>query len=265
MSLMISWGDGTGDIDTSGRIYLDAVVAYTQNHSGKVTSHPIADGGLVSDHFIRDNKKFNITAVITAVDVSTTNFLIEDPEGNIPFNGGIAPSEVSVNSTDQSILQRLIPSSIGQFFSDTKPTVVVDSARPDQLEQIRSILINLMSGVLFNEKTSQFDPNIQIVTLYEFDGIMLRKPVYNLVMTNMVFREDQNTGYGLYCNFTFEQVTFALLKKTTIPKDVARSITKKSSSKASKGKQDSTPQPEGTGQNPPKVDVDTLKPAVANG
>lgn len=264
MSLMISWGDVTGDIDTSGRIFLDAVTAYTQSHTGKVTSHPIDGGGLVSDHFVRDNSKFNISAIISAIDIATDTFLIMDQEGNTPLNARIAPSAVSVESTDNSVLKRLIPSSIGQFLSDVKPTVLVDSAREDQLEQIRSLLKNLMSGVLFNEKTSQFDPNIQLVTLYEFDGIVLRKPEYNLVMTNMVFREDQNTGYGLYCNFTFEQVTFALLKKTTIPKDVATPIKKKSESKATKGKQDSTPQDLGTGTSPPK-DTDPLRQAIDNG
>ena len=260
MSLMISWGDGTGDIDTSGRIFLDAVTAYTQNHNGKVSSHPIDGGGLVSDHFLKENSKFNITAVITAVDISTDNFLIQDPEGNFPVNTRVAPSSVSIESTDNSVLSRLIPSSIGQFFSDTKPTIVVDGKREDQLEQIRGLLVNLMSGVIFNDKTNQFDPNIQLVTLYEFDGVILRKPVYNLVMTNMLFREDQNTGYGLYCNFTFEQVTFALLKKTTIPKDVANPIKKKSSSKATKGNQDGTPDV-GT---PPK-DTDPLRQARTNG
>lgn len=262
MSLMISWGDGTGDVDTSGRIFLDAVTLYTQAHTGKVTSHPIASGSNISDHFIKDNSKYNVSAVITAVDVSSmgSTTLIADPDGLVPFNVGLPPSEVSINSTDNSVLKRLIPSSIGQFFSDTKPTVVVDGAREDQLEQIRSMLVNLMSGVIYNEKTSQFDPNIQIVTLYEFDGILLRKPVYNLVMTNMVFREDQNTGYGLYCTFTFEQVTFALLKKTTIPKDVANPIKKKSASKATKGNQDGTPDV-GT---PPK-DVDPLRQARENG
>lgn len=267
MSLMISWGDGTGDIDTSGRIYLDAVTAYTQSHTGKVTSHPIDGAGLISDHFVKDNSKFNVSAVITAVDISTENFLIADPEGNTALNTRVAPSSASVLSTDNSVLSRLIPSSIGQFFSDTKPTVIVDGAREDQLEQIRGLLVNLMSGVIFNEKTSQFDPNIQLVTLYEFDGIMLRKPVYNIVLTNMVFREDQNTGYGLYCNFTFEQVTFALLKKTTIPKDVAVSIKKKSESKATKGKQDSTPQDidgANAGSDAPK-DTDPLRQARANG
>jgi hypothetical protein len=257
---MISWGDGSGDIDKSGRIFMDAVTAYTQSHTGKVTSHPIDGAGLISDHFVKDNSKFNVSAVITAVDIATENFLIEDPEGNAALNTRVAPSAVSVQSTDNSVLSRLIPSGIGQFFSDTKPTVIVDSSREDQLEQVRGLLTNLMSGVIFNEKTSQFDPNIQLVTLYEYDGILLRKPVYNLVITSIVFREDQNTGYGLYCNFSFEQVTFALLKKTTIPKDVTASIKKKSESKSTKGNQDGTPDV-GT---PPK-DVDPLRQARENG
>ncbi|MNE93888.1 hypothetical protein D3C80_1917930 [compost metagenome] len=80
-------------------------------------------------------------------------------------------------------------------------------------------------------------------------------------MTSMIIREDQNTGYGLYCNFTFEQVTFPQLRKTTIPPDVAASIQKKSESKSSKGKQDSTVQDLGTGTSPPK-DTDPLRQAV---
>lgn len=252
MSLMISWGDALNPNAESGRLYLDAVTAYTESNTGKVTSHPIANGGLVSDHFVRDNKKVNISAVITGVDISTSSFLIEDPEGNTPFNVSVAPSAVSVKSTDQSVLQKFLPDSIGQFLPDVKPEVQVDGARPDQLEQYRSMLTNLMSGVIYNDKTNQFDPNIQIVTLYEYDGTILRRPIYNLVITSMVFREDQNTGYGLYVTCSFEQVTFAFLKKTTIPKDVAASIKKKSAPKASKGKQDSTPQRVGEGNHAPR-------------
>lgn len=254
MSLMISWGDGTGDIDTSGRIYLDAVVAYTQSHAGKVSSHPIDGAGSISEHFIRDNSKFNITAVITAVDISTITYLIEDPEGNTAFNAHVAPAPVSIQSTDNGVLSRLIPSSIGQFFPDVKPIVTVDIKREDQLDQIELILKNLMSGEIYNNKTKQFDPNIQLITIYEFDGAIIRKPQINLVMTSMIVREDQNTGYGLYCNFTFEQVTFPQLRKTTIPQDVANPIKKSSSPKETKGYQGNPPDA-GT---PPK-DIDPAR------
>lgn len=258
MSLAISWGDSS--TENGGFIYFDAVSSYTQNYKGQVTRHPIDSGGNVTEHYIKDNPVFTIGAVITGVDISTGTYLIQDLEGNSPYNSSPAPDAVSVNSTDQSVLKRFIPDSIGQFLSDIRPDVVVDSNRIDLLEQIRQALIDLTAGVIFNSKTGQFDPSIQLVRLFEYDNTLLRKVINNLVMTKITFKEDPNTGYGLYCDITFEQVTFAFLKKTTIPKDVQDSIKKKSSSKATKGKQDSTPDA-GTA---PK-DTDPLRQAKANG
>ena len=78
------------------------------------------------------------------------------------------------------------------------------------------------------------------------------------MITNLVFREDANSGNALYCDMTFEQVTFAYLKKTTIPKDVAASVKGKSGSKENKGKQDSTKQGvlgAPAGSKPPNADA----------
>lgn len=265
MSLAIEWGDSS--VQDGGFIYCDAVQAYTQNYSGQVTKHPIDAGGNVTDHFIKNNPVFTIGAVITGVDISTGTYLIQDLDGNSPYNSNEAPTPVSVNSTDQSVLKKFLPDSIGQFLSDDQPEVTVDSRRTDLIEQIRQALIDLTAGVIFNEKTGQFDPSIQLVRLFEYDNISLRKVINNLVMTKITFKEDANTGYALYCDITFEQVTFAFLKKTTIPKDVQESLKKKSASKASKGKQDSTPQNvdgENAGSNAPK-DTDPLRQARENG
>lgn len=265
MSLALRWGNDNEE--GGGFIYMDSVTAYTQNYSGKVTSHPVDGGANISDHFVKENTKITLSAVITGVDISTGTYLIQDLVGNAPFNSEQAPNAVSVNSTDQSVLKKFIPDSIGQFLSDSTPEVVVDSRRTDLLEQIRQALIDLTSGVLFNEKTGQFDPNIQIVRLFEYDKTLLRKVINNLVMTNLIFKEDPNTGYGLYCEMTFEQITFAFLKKTTIPKDIVNSLKKKASDKSSKGKQDSTPQNidgADAGSNAPK-DTDPLRQARENG
>lgn len=265
MSLALRWGNDNEE--GGGFIYMDSVTTYTQNYSGKVTSHPVDGSANISDHFVKDNNKITISAVITGVDISTGTYLIQDLVGNAPFNSQEAPTAVSVNSTDQSVLKKFIPDSIGQFLSDSTPEVVVDSRRTDLLEQIRQALVDLTSGVLFNEKTGQFDPNIQIVRLFEYDKTLLRKVINNLVMTNLIFKEDPNTGYGLYCDMTFEQITFAFLKKTTIPKDITNSLKKKASDKSSKGKQDSTPQNvdgADAGSNAPK-DTDPLRQARENG
>ena len=261
MSLAIEWGDSS--VQDGGFIYCDAVTSYTQNYSGQITRHPIDNGGSVTDHYIKSNPIFTIGAVITGVDISTGTYLIQDLDGNSPYNSNQAPNAVSVNSTDQSVLKKFIPDSIGQFLSDSTPEVIVDTRRADLLEQIRQALIDLTAGVVFNDKTGNFDPSIQLVRLFEYDNTLLRKIINNLVMTKITFKEDPNTGYGLYCDITFEQVTFAFLKKTTIPKDVQDSLKKKASSKASKGKQDSTPQDVGTGDSP--KDTDPLRQARENG
>lgn len=258
MSLAIEWGDSS--VQDGGFIYCDVVTAYSQSYSGQVTKHPVDTGGNITDHYIHNNPIFTIGAVISGVDISTGTYLIQDLDGNAPYNSNEAPTAVSVNSTDQSVLKKFLPDTIGQFLSDDTPEVVVDSRRTDLTEQIRQALIDLTSGVVFNEKTGYFDPNIQIVKLYEYDNTLLRKVINNLVMTKISFKEDSTTGYALYCDITFEQVTFAFLKKTTIPKDVQDSLKKKASSKASKGKQDSTPD---VGEQP--KDTDPLRQARANG
>lgn len=240
MTLCIKWGED--DPENGGMLYFDAVLLYTQNYKGQVTKHPIDGGGLIVDHYVKDNPAFTVSAVITGVDISTGSYLITDAEDTTtPFNVGVAPSAVSVNSTDDSILKKFIPDSVGQFLSDATPEISMDSQRADLIEQIRQMMIDLMSGIKFNEETNQFDSNIQIIQLFEYDKTLLKRIINNLVITDITFREEANTGYALYCDIKFEQVTFAFLKKTIIPLDVQNALKKKSASKSSKGKQDSTP------------------------
>lgn len=258
MSLAIKWSDDSG----GGFIFFDAVSAYSQDYSGKVTNHPIDAGGNITDHYYKSNPRFKIGAVISGVDISTGSYLIQDNEGNFAFNTSFAPNPVSVNSTDQSVLKKFLPDSIGQFLSDSTPDVTMDVARTDLTEQIRDALISLSSGEIINEQTGQFNPNIQLIDLYEYDGYKLTRVVNRLVMTNVTFRETPDTGYALYCDFSFEQVTFALLKKTAIPQDVQSALKKKASPKNSKGKQDSKAQDAGTGTNPPAdKNIDPLRQA----
>ena len=262
MSVALKWGDDSNQ--SGGLIFFDAVTTYVKNNKGQVTKHPIALGSSVTDHFIKSNDTIRISAVISGADISTNTYLIQDLDGNAPFNSFEAPTAVSVNSTDQSVLKKFIPDSIGQFLSDSTPEVVLDSAREDLLEQIRDALENLNSGVIFNDKTGEFDPNIQLVKLFEYDGTLLRKIINNLVITDITFKEDVNTGYALYFDMTFEQVTFAFLKKTVIPKDVTDSLKKKAAPKAAKGKADSTPQVDGQGSSSEPKDVDPLRQAREN-
>jgi hypothetical protein len=248
MSLAIKWGDEAPE--SSGFLFFDAVQTYVQNYSGKITQHPVDGSGLISDHFVKSNPVITISAVITGVDISTGTFLISNPENTeTPYNAQVAPAATSVNSTDNSLLTRFLPNSIGQFLPDTIPEVVMADSRDNILEDIRDMLIRLVySGKKYNDITQQFDSVIQTVKLYEYQGsvIVRQLPTFDsekLVITDVTFKEDANSGFALYCDIRFEQVEFVALQKTVIPKDVAAALNKKAPSNSNKGKAESTPQP----------------------
>ena len=212
-------------------------------------------------------KAFAVCNADTTFD-ATVSVDIPKPKGF--FSGTPKPSpEViveGITKAKQSVLQKFIPDSIGQFLSDDAPEVVVDGARTDLLEHIRRILINLTSGEIFDNTTGQYVPNIQVLNLFEYDGYNITRIVGRLVMTNVTFKETPETGYGLYCDFSFEQVTFVTLKQTTIPQDVQSSLKKKASSKSAKGRQDSTIQDASSNSKvESSPDLDPARGAVANG
>ena len=261
MSFALRWDDENG----GGFIYLDAVTAYSQNYRGKPTAHPIDAGGTITDHFIKSNPTFRVSAAISGVDISTGTYLIQDLEGNSPYNAERPPSAVTVNSTDQSVLSKFLPNSINQFLSDATPDIFIDQARPDLRQQIRDALISLTSGEVLDQETGRFQPDIKLLQLYEYDGVKLTRVINRLVMNELVFRETPESGNGLFCDFNFEQVSFVNLKQTEIPTDVQSSLKKKASTKASKGKQDSKVQDPATGDNPPdEQDLDPLRQARGN-
>lgn len=238
MTMALKWG--SDDPSNQGLIYFNAVTAYSESHSGQVTKHPVDSGGNITDHFIKDNSKYTLSVVITGVDIGNNSYLIRDVEGNTAYNTTPAPTSVSINSTDNSILNKLLPGSISQFLSSSSPEVVMDSARNDLLDQIKFFLTDLVSGEKYNSATNQYDSYIQVVELYQFEGSLLTDIVFDLVLTSISFDERPDTGKGLFCNLTLEQVRFVTLQKTAIPKSVASSLSNKAASKSVQSKNDST-------------------------
>jgi hypothetical protein len=243
MSFAIKWE--ADETQAGGFLYFDAVTAFTKNYSGQVTKHPVDSGGSITDHFIRENPTFTLSAVFSGVDISTTSSELRDITGTQPYNTRVAPTAVSVNSTDQSVLTRFLPDSIGQFLPASEPDVVLDPSRGNDLGVLAETLSDLISGNRVNLFTGEQDHSIQEVTLYETNNNTLTRSIpkddtSRLVITSIVFKEDAGTGFGLYCDITFEQVSFVYLKKTDIPKDVQDAIASKASGTSDKAKQDST-------------------------
>lgn len=249
MSFALSWEPD--EVQAGGMLYFDAILNWNRSFTGSVTKHAIDGGGNITDFYISNNPTFTLSAVISAEDISTTSALLADANGNEPFNTTMPPEAVIVGSTDQSLLMKYIPSVIGQLLPDTLPEVVMDDFRGDvfgaSLEDIQDILVNLQSGEGYNQITGQFEAIIRQVTLYETDGFLtLAKKLpadetKALVITSLNFREDQDSGYALYCDMSFELVRFANLKKVALPPDLVQApVKKKVATKKSLGKCDST-------------------------
>ena len=276
MSFALSWQPD--EVQAGGFLLFDSVTSWNRSYSGTVSEHPIDSGGSVADHFVSANPTFTLSAVISDVDISTTSALLADADGNEPSNTNLPPSAVVVESTDASVLMKFIPSTVAQFLPDTTPSVVVDDFKGDifgtTLEGVQDILANLISGEGVNQITGQWEAIIRPVFLYETDGFLtlVKKlpadDTKSLIMTNLSFREDTETGYSLYADMTFRLVRFANLKKVTLPPDLVQApVKKKVATKKSLGKCDSTPKDTATSTDGSKAgavnsaqsDVDPLR------
>lgn len=238
MSLALRSGD-IGD-EKGFFIYFDAVTSYSQNYSGGVTKHPIDSGSSIVDHFTRENPVITISAVVTGVDVSTGSFNITGLDGERAHNVREAPNAVSVEGGDESLISKFIPSSIGQFLPESIPEPILDDARESVIEQVRAALSDLIVGVKYNEATGKEEPNINLVYLYEYNGTLLNRVVSHLVVTNVEFSESVDSGEGLFCDITLEQVQFVGLRREAVPSEYTQEMAAASAAKESKGKQDST-------------------------
>lgn len=71
--------DDTGDTGGVGALEIDATLSAAYTMQSKVTKLPVEDGSVVTDHIIKENRKFNIDGIITgnpiAIGVFSSTFL----------------------------------------------------------------------------------------------------------------------------------------------------------------------------------------------
>lgn len=253
MTLAIKWGDGITGV-SGGFIYFDAITSLNESHTGTVTSHPISTGSKLSDHFVRDNSKLSLSGVISAVDISNVN--LSQMEGEKPYNqDGTPPFEVSVTSTDQSLLQRFIPDVFGQFLPDREPDILMDiNEAVSGDEALWDSNIKFFLSRLFEDSVLEYSPQtanlesqvvVNAVEIWEISESGAVNPLFPspgriLLATGVTFKEDVSTGGGLHCDMTFEEVTVSSLSKASVAKRVDPSVSKKSATKKSLGKADAT-------------------------
>lgn len=263
MTFAIKWGSFDSTDVNSGFIYFDAVLNSSQNFRGQTTSHPIDSGGNVTDHFIRENPVFQFSGIITGTDLSSSSYLIRDEFGGSAFNAREEPLSISISNTGSKLLQ-FAPASVGQFLKRQEPEIEIDAqVRTDLQFEIacRDIIVNLLQGISYNSETQQLENKINLVDLYEFDDVNIRRITNNLVITSFNVTESPDSGDALFFDITLEKVEFAVLRREALPQDVKDKLKPKASKKKNKGKQDSTSKDvdSSTSSDGPGADGDTLK------
>lgn len=220
MSFALKYGSLDRPTEEVGLIYLDATTQYSRDFSGQVSSHPLANGTQISDHYTRQNPKYNLTAVISGVDINTWTYLIQDSEGIIPTNT-YDNEPVSISAPSEGMF-KFLPDTLGQFFEPEEPEIIFDTGRTDYTPKVQESLIRLMEGFVYDPETDFWRSNVQLVTLYEFDGVLLKNVIPNLVITSMRFQEDVNSGDALHVSLGMEQVTFSFLRRVKLDQKIAK-------------------------------------------
>lgn len=281
MTLAVRWGDGVDD-PRGGFLYFDTVLNFNEAYRGQATKHPVDGGSSITDHFIKENPVYTISAVISAEDISIGTVANMAPDEVSPTNTQLMLPAVVVKSSDNSLLSKFIPNVIGQFIPDKIPEVVVTRRDgeetqttergkdvTDPLLAIREQLIQLNNGIeVYNEQEKRFDYKKQTCKLYEFEDFSLKREIggggdTKLIVTSLTFREDSDTGYALYFDIVFEAVTYVPIKRAEIPASIRKSLNKKAASKSEKGKQDSTVKSADGSDGSPKADADPLRKVAA--
>lgn len=237
MAFALKYGSIEDTTRDNGLIYFDAITNYTRDFQVQVTSHPLANGTQITDHSIRQNPKYNISAVISGVDISTWTSLIRDLEDVTPYNV-YSNNPVQIDDSPEGF--SFIPDTIGQFLQREEPDIVFDTTRTDFTPQVEERLINLMEGFIYDVDNSLWKSNVQLVTLYELDGLVRKKEIPNLVVTSLQFQESPESGDALVFSMSLEQITFKYVQTTALSEEVVASLKAQTAAESKKGNADST-------------------------
>lgn len=207
---------GNEDSQVQGFIYFDAVTVYTKNLSGKVTSFPVDSGVNISDHFIPSNQKFSIEGVISESDIhgySNSTRLNDDTA----INARKFPTAANISGLD-SIAPSFLPAAVSQFLDSKNAVVTSDEWDGANAPKVEALLTELMRGVYYNQANKKWRNKMITTTLYEMNFKVFVNAHTDLVITDISFREDADTGEGLTITMELEKIRMVGIEQVAIPK-----------------------------------------------
>lgn len=194
-------------------IWLDAVTSFTEDRNGSLTQHPVQSGYSITDHFIKGNLRFSMSAVVSDYDFNFGRDAFSRFLDGQNFNENEVLEPVTIDGNAPSPLQRLIPEAISALIDAKQPTVVVDEQfRKPVSESVREELIRLYEAG-------------EAVSLVQLDnGIVLNRPASNLVITSLTFPESPETGNAIEVNISFEQIRVVKLLTSVVPEVASKGL-----------------------------------------
>jgi hypothetical protein len=225
---------------SSDTVVFSSVTSFDESYSGKITEHPVENDSKITDHFVKDSEKFRISGIVSDYDFLNPN----------------KTTAQTIEGYDNVFLRSATTAKFENGVLTTYGVVI-----PAQLT---------MEAVKAKLYSIQRSGSMCTILMYSDTNNIINYKL-NCVMTSLSFKEDENTGYAIYPEMTFEQITVVKLaveqvEKGKIPK-INTNLKDAVATKLAKGKgDDCLPQTEKTVVNGVVTETTTIaKPKLPKG
>lgn len=167
------------DQASSDIITLSCVTSFDESYTGSVSSHPIESGSTITDHVTSDNDKFKVSGVVSDYD-----FL--NPSKDLAF-GKEGYSDEGRSAATSRFTNGLLDSGL------------IDIPDKQRAEYIKRRLIDIRKNSL-------------LVTILEYPDSGELVQHTDCILTSLSFKEDENTGYAVYPDMSFEKINVVQVK-----------------------------------------------------
>jgi len=165
---------------SSDIITLSCVTSFDESYTGSVSSHPVESGSTITDHVTSDNDKFKVSGVVSDYDfLNPSKDLATKKEGY-----------------DDGYLRSAVTASFANGLLNTYGAIVPDKQRA---EYIKRRLIDIRKNSL-------------LVTILEYPDSGELVQHTDCILTSLSFKEDENTGYAVYPDMSFEKINVVQVK-----------------------------------------------------
>jgi len=170
---------------SSDIITLSCVTSFDESYTGSVSSHPIESGSTITDHVTSDNDKFKVSGVVSDYD-----FLNPSKD--------LALGKEGYSDEGRS-------AAVSRFTNGLLDSGLIDIPDKQRAEYIKRRLIDIRKNSL-------------LVTILEYPDSGELVQHTDCILTSLSFKEDENSGYAVYPEMSFEHINVVQVKVEEVNK-----------------------------------------------